>query len=115
MPNIENIDRKISALQSKNVSDIKVKNIPFGKLGTSYTSTDLQDIFNHQISLLTNAKTMTDTQIRNARTSIYNSLNKAGKTEADKIINGEDFSLEAYSTTDYNKLVDIVLYTFSLT
>jgi nickel-dependent lactate racemase len=110
--NYDKLNRKLNAINSKNVSEIVAKkvNIPF--LGTDYTEQQLTNWLNKVAAVLENVRdgAYTDQQIQTFMTNVYNSLSASDKLIADKILANEPYELNASDADNYDKLRAIIIY-----
>lgn len=106
------INTKLQAIQNKDVDAIVAENVHIPFLGSSYTSNQLQNWLDVVSTVLINVRdgAYTETQINTVMTSVYNSLSASDKLIADKIIAGEEYTMNASDADNYDKLRAIIIY-----
>lgn len=113
--NLENLNAKLDALQSKDVAAITAAQVPIPFLDIPYTEAELQAWLNKRITQLQNLQNKTESELITLRGNFYQSLNTAGKSIADKIIAHETYDLPSNTTSaNYDRLMAIALITHVL-
>lgn len=107
------LNTKLAALTGKNKPAIVAEQIHLPKLTRPYDLAQLTIWLDKRILTLEQAKTQTDAQLLQKRTTTYNQCSPAAKLIADKVIAGTQYTLpDSLSDADYDRLIIIILIVY---
>jgi len=89
MINMEKVNKKIFAINNKDVDDIVKKKVYIPSIGVPENAKQVQDWLNKRLEYLNNVKVYSEVEKDVFMTSLYNDLNTEEKVLADKINNKE--------------------------
>lgn len=113
--NLVTVNRLLGAIAEKNVVAITTAQITIPHLAKPYTQAQLQTWLDKRVTQLNSCKTYTDVTAINARTTLYNQLTATAQQIADKVIAHTAYTLpDTLSDTDYDRLIGVILITYSL-
>jgi hypothetical protein len=107
------LNAKIKALEEKNSTTVASTVSYVFPLGSGFTAAAFTAHKNKLLNILIACRNNTEAQVTSKRSTAYNALTAAGKVEANKIINNTgNPNLTAFSGTELDRLMEIMLYTY---
>lgn len=111
--NLERLNTKLNAIINKDKEAIVAQQVYIPKLERPYDLAQLTAWLDKRINALNNAKNFNDAQLLQWRGQLYNQCSPSARLIADKIINGEPYTLpDSLSDNDYDRLIIIILIVY---